>query len=418
MTALASHFRPALAARSAIAPSPVWTIAALTVAALSLVESFTGPYPALSAGIALYPHDFLCGALAALFLVEVARRRRAPAPIAILLILAAAVLAQTLHGILTIGLATAGNEARNTSYFLAAAACFGAAPPAAARRALKIIALYAGTLVLLALARWTILAFAPSLALWGDVGGGKAIRVLNAAQALLLCQSALLAGVWALTNTRRRRTAAAWILLVAAAILVLQQRSVWLVAAIGALWLFFRTYSLRIASWRRAIAVSCILLAAAALIVFLAGGFSPEFLDSLTEPADPHSTLAWRIKGWEALLTQPASLFQWLFGCPFGTGYLRTIDGALRDEAPHNFYLQTLLRSGIAGVALLVAAYGALFFRTRQPARQLPFAPLAAEIIALTQLVFFFAYSPTADQGLLLGIAAAIAYQARQESRA
>ena len=406
-----------LETKPATAHAAVWTGAAAMVAGMSFLESFTGTFPSIQLGVQLYPQDFLCAFLGALFLAGAVHARRISLPVAILLALTALASMQTIRGMFVFGPAAAGNEARNTAYFLAAALCFGTAPANVGQRVLKVFAIYAIALALLAVGRWAILAFVPSLALWGDVGGGREIRVLNGAQTLLLCQSALLAGAWLLVRGRSTRIAITWIVIAAAAVIVLQQRSVWIAGAAGLAWLLARTYTHRTESWRRGIGIACIIVAAAAIIAAIAGGLSSEFLTSLTEPTDPHSTLAWRIKGWEILLTQPTSMFEWIFGCVFGTGYLRMIDGSLRDEAPHNFYLQTLLRCGALGVGLLVAAYGVLLAKARRRESDLSFAPIAAEMILVTQLVFFVAYSPTIDQGVLLGLATMLVAQSRNSNR-
>jgi O-antigen ligase len=49
-----------------------------------------------------------------------------------------------------------------------------------------------------------------------------------------------------------------------------------------------------------------------------------------------------------------ASPSVWLFGFPFGKGYARMHFGVMVDFAPHNFYVDLLLRVGIVGMLLWI----------------------------------------------------------------
>src|SRR6202042_2021363 len=109
------------------------------------------------------------------------------------------------RGIDEFGLQTAGNEARGTAYALCAAFYFMtfSYDDAIRRRLTNVMLVCAGGLAALAVFRWAALLLGiPVPANWADVGGDKAIRVLNASQALIVCQVAMLA--WTLQVRHRR----------------------------------------------------------------------------------------------------------------------------------------------------------------------------------------------------------------------
>jgi len=399
------HDSPALVWRTGGA----WMAVTGIVVGLALTDAIIGPLPALSAGIQIYPQDILCVVLGALALVTLLMARRWSVTVIGLLGVTALVGIQLMRGVTAFGLTTAGNESRTIACFLTAAVLFATAPHEHARGALKVLLAYTIALAALAAVRWAILLVNPGWVNWGDVGGGKPIRVINASHSLLLCQSALLAGAWFLARGRATKSALGWILVAGATVVVLQHRSAWFAGAAGLVWLAVRTYAQRPGQWRRGVTVVCILAPIGIAALALAGGLSTDLLASLTEPTDPHSTLAWRISGWNALISELGTVSDWLLGLPFGTGYLRVIEGALREESPHNFFIEALLRLGVVGLLALVVTYGSILVRARRAVRGWSFSTLAAELIVVTQLAFYLVYSPDAVQGMLLGVAAALA---------
>ena len=69
--------------------------------------------------------------------------------------------------------------------------------------------------------------------------------------------------------------------------------------------------------------------------------------------------------------------------------------------------------AGGLGLAALVGAYAIVFARVRRARREISFPTLATELIVVTQLVYFIGYSPSVEQGLLLGVAIALAAASR-----
>lgn len=83
-----------------------------------------------------------------------------------------------------------------------------------------------------------------------------------------------------------------------------------------------------------------------------------QLVQSTVSMTDSGGTFAARIDGWVRLFESwvEGSLRVLLLGFPFGKGYLRYYNGQLIEFAPHNFYLDLLLRVGIVGLLLFIVA--------------------------------------------------------------
>jgi O-antigen ligase len=103
-------------------------------------------------------------------------------------------------------------------------------------------------------------------------------------------------------------------------------------------------------------------------------------------------------------------------GQPFGSGYYRKIAefGASysAEYTPHNFYVQTLLRTGVVGSILflsLMLATGMGSYRAlagMKGDRGPEFGVRLFLLVSLLmQAVFFMAYGARLEQGLLFGLA-------------
>jgi hypothetical protein len=101
-----------------------------------------------------------------------------------------------------------------------------------------------------------------------------------------------------------------------------------------------------------------------ALAVAGTAGALDDLARRLTQSAlsmgDDVGTFSARVDGWVRLLSNwwDASVGTQLFGFPFGTGYSRRYRGLLIDWAPHNFYVDLLLRVGIVGAVFCVVPTG------------------------------------------------------------
>ncbi|MBI4867592.1 MAG: O-antigen ligase family protein [Candidatus Wallbacteria bacterium] len=136
---------------------------------------------------------------------------------------------------------------------------------------------------------------------------------------------------------------------------------------------------------------------------------------AVAEPFQETSSFGWRLLGWEFLLTRALSdgLATVVLGAGFGVGYARVMGGSVIDLSPHNFYLELFLNAGLLGMALWVAGMlevGRRLVRGAESAgRQLDRAGALALLVTLA--VYGIPYTPTSEQGLLLGALAAAARQ-------
>ncbi len=179
----------------ALCRSPV--VGAALVALLVLAEAVVVEMPPLKADVSLYPHDFACGFFAAAGVLRLLWVIRPRAAHLFLGGLCACFLLSFARGIGEFGLQPAGSESRGTAYALCAAFYFMtfSYDDATRRRLIQVMLACGCGLAGLALFRWAaILMHLPVPANWATVGGGKAIRVLNASQTLVVCQVAMLAG--------------------------------------------------------------------------------------------------------------------------------------------------------------------------------------------------------------------------------
>ena len=151
-----------------------------------------------------------------------------------------------------------------------------------------------------------------------------------------------------------------------------------------------------------------VLLAVVAYIAL--GGSSGE--DSAFRPAAGTGTLDWRIQGWTELLGGLSDRpMEWLIGEPIGSGFTRMVQGLQVQAEPHNFYVMTLLRAGVAGLLALIAlTVGLLRALWRAPPSGgggddgLLATGVFPALLAM-QAVWFLTWIPGMEQGIITGLA-------------
>ena len=102
---------------------------------------------------------------------------------------------------------------------------------------------------------------------------------------------------------------------------------------------------------------------------------------------------------------------QYLFGQPFGSGFTRFIEGVegASVEAPHNYYVQTLLRVGLTGMFALLLSYWIVvsdLLRNIAGTKHEAWG-YVLPLLLFSQLVYFIPYSVNYSQCVLLGLALA-----------
>jgi hypothetical protein len=299
-------------------------------------------------------------------------------------------------------------------------------------------------LIFLAFFRWG--AGAAGLAIaesWRSVGANREFRVLNAAQSYFIAQAGLLlliirASDWgnmAFVNQKAVKAGIKpyqlasfwehWAVVLSGICLAiafgLMHRSVWvcMAAGMGLLALFDSRQRAGLAQIILVFAsISFTVLVPMGLLGFL-DSFAESLEGAFTEMTAHHSSFADRYLGWEALLGEwwaQGNILTYALGQPFGSGYYRKIAefGASysAEYTPHNFYVQTLLRTGVVGSILflsLMLATGMGSYRAlagMKGDRGPEFGVRLFLLVSLLmQAVFFMAYGARLEQGLLFGLA-------------
>ncbi|MBL8341501.1 MAG: O-antigen ligase family protein [Rubrivivax sp.] len=209
-------------------------------------------------------------------------------------------------------------------------------------------------------------------------------------------------------------------------VVLMQHRSVWIAVGAGLLAVFVLE--------RRHLPRRFALLLGFTMAVTLATAIAAAFgmLDSLTRDLtrstitmfESEGTFAGRVDGWIRLLEQwlAASPGTLLFGFPFGQGYTRLYNGVIIEFAPHNFFIDLLLRVGIVGtilflLATLLAVGHGLFAKATSEFDYLLARGLGVALVA--SLVYFVAYPSYYLIGGATGVALAhlIAQRHRQRTQ-
>lgn len=220
------------------------------------------------------------------------------------------------------------------------------------------------------------------------------------------------------TGTRRSGWHAAALL---AFVTILQHRSVWVAAAAGLLCVM--------ALERKHLPRRFPLMLGFALVVTLSTAVAAWFgalddlgrrlVQSTLSMGDSQGTFAARVDGWERLLETwtGASTQVVVFGFPFGHGYTRMYNGQLIEFAPHNFYLDLILRVGIVGAVLFMAATLVAIFGTLRAKVESEFGYLLNRGLAvglIASLVYNIAYPSYYIVGAATGVALALVIAQRR----
>jgi O-antigen ligase len=403
------------------------TVGLVIVLATFFMEVVYVEYPGFWVGLYIYPSDLVFAFLAVTAVLRLLFAHNFPGRSASWLLFGALIAASFVVGLMQFGKAS-GTDFRNYFYVWVCALYFMSFPIDAAqtKSILRTWLAFAGLLLALACLRgFAEFAGMPIADSWRGTGSAAAFRVLPAGAALYLLDTlVILTYVITSRSANRWMWAAVPVLLVA--VLVLQHRSVWIAAAaaIATLYLVFPgQVRLRLARP----------LAAGALIVAVVGGGLIGYgkLDTLTyrvtesaaKVTDEKGTAGGRIYGWQQLLMQ-LEPEEYVTGKPFGSGYERYDFPDVRWKAtydPHNFYLQTLLRTGIPGLALLLGVYLITLRRLLRGkgGPTLPdFPPRLIFVLLVAQMAITVAYRLPYEQAIWIGIAISMAASLARASRA
>lgn len=390
---------------------------------LLLVVEEAAPGPALGVPVGpffVHVGDLLFVLLVAAAAARMLRSRRLSTPQRLMVAFTLLVLWSTARGWSDFGVQESINNGRVFLRFAAAALYFSTVQPREdiLDRVGRLWVAASAALVALVVLRWAALAAGVS---GGILGAPTDLRVVPADAALVIAQGALLSLPMLADRGRGLLRFIAPVFLVA--VLLLQHRSVWVVTVAGIAYLLYRERALG-----RELLVA--LLAGLALVsilgVVLFGGQAElQVGDELAESAQNSDTFVWRAEGWRALMRDsgPEDAAEWVAGRSMGSGWDRVLShGRTVYVSPHNFYLESLLRVGVVGLAALLLVYAIVLRDTAvaPPPRgaKRPALPVhVLHVLVAVQLLFYIPYSTDTTQGLLLGLGCAAATRGALERR-
>lgn len=371
-------------------------------------------------GIAVDHIDVLLVVLIASLVARLLRGWRPSPMVSVLILIYILITFSIARGSTEFGIPASINEARDTLYLFATIlyASFLRSDRPTRVQVGRAWMIFCQALVAISLLRWAIvLTGLPLRGEWfsDDYWG---LRVVTSGEALSIAQGALILLPRILrgeATLAERRLAGVF----AASVFMLQHRSVYAVMLCGAAVMIWRHRFLLDRRFVMTMIASSVLAAAAFVSVLDSGELAEQ---ASTADASSTVTFEWRAAGWVALLqdSAPSGPEDVLFGTPYGSGYERVLaTGERVDVAPHNQYLELMLRIGIVGLGLvLLVGFGTWSrLRTAVPSTGDPLlsdATLAA--LFITYMLYMIPYNIVMETGVLIGISIS-AHTARPPAR-
>jgi len=313
------------------------------------------------------------------------------------------------RGILAFGVQTSISDFRLMEFWIAAAIYFATVPPSQRvyDRIAKLWIWMTVPLMVVVIARWLDVFAGIDLGVPRERFGSSdaAIRVLNGPYTFFLVQGFIITLPFWRQDQRARSIRIVSILLLLFVVL-LDRRTAWIALLAGIVTLMVHDRRLgRRAMWA-VVAIGGVVIGA--YLTFQRAATSGEPIAQASNPA----SAAWRIDGWVALISQWASApTNWFTGEPFGASYLRRIEGSDIVAEPHNFYIEILLRTGAFGLIALLALTVGLVAATWRTSSEYAgvFGSGVLPALLMMQVIWFMAWSPGIEEGILTGIAISLA---------
>ncbi len=378
---------------------------------VALNDNVPGTIPSLSLGPAqIQVTDLAFGLVLGAAVARLVRVRRLNWAQWGLILFGVLTLMSLVRGIGEFGPEASAAEFRGFMRFSAAALYLVSFPPTAwlRERIATLWLLAAVPVMLVAALRWLATLTDIRIGVFG-AEFDAAIRSLSGTHTFFLAHAFLLTvPLWEMRGKQSRPLKLLSVVLLVF-VLLLNRRTVWLTLIVGVGLIVMRNRRLR----RPAVALA-VAGAIAASGAFLAFSGEGTYDTPVAQSATSTDTLSWRIEGWRILLADgPDTPGEWIVGEPFGTGFTRRIGGADFESQPHNLYLETLLRTGVLGAALLIGVLSAtLLTFSRRPLDGSGllspgfFSPGVLMAMFVAQLIWFMAWAPGLEQGIITGLAA------------
>ena len=313
------------------------------------------------------------------------------------------------RGVIAFGIQTSISDFRLMEFWIAAAVYFATVPPSQRvyDRIAKLWIWMTVPLMVVVLARWLDVFAGIDLGVPRERFGSSdaTIRVLNGPYTFFLVQGFILTLPFWRQDQRARSIRIVSILLLLFVVL-LDRRTAWVALLVGIVTLMVHDRRLgRRAMWA-VVAIGGVVIGAYFTLQRAATSGEP-----IAQASNPASA-AWRIDGWVALISQWASTpTNWFTGEPFGASFLRRIEGSDVVAEPHNFYIEILLRTGALGLIALLALTVGLVAATWRTSSEYAgvFGSGVLPALLMMQVIWFMAWSPGIEEGILTGIAISLA---------
>ena len=293
-------------------------------------------------------------------------------------------------------------------FWIAAAVYFATVPPSQRvyDRIAKLWIWMTVPLMVIVVARWLAVFAGIDVGVPRErFGADAAIRVLNGPYTFFLVQGFILTLPFWRQDQRARSIRIVSILLLLFVVL-LDRRTAWVALLAGIVTLMVHDRRLgRRAMWA-VVAIGGVVIGAYFTLQRAATSGEPIAQASNTASA------AWRIDGWVVLISQWASSpTNWFTGEPFGASFLRRIEGSDVVAEPHNFYIEILLRTGALGLIALLALTIGLLAATWRTSTEYAgvFGSGVLSALLMMQVIWFMAWGPGLEEGILTGIAISLA---------
>jgi O-Antigen ligase len=385
-------------------------VAAALVLGSVVVQAFfvdSPPGVVLPGGVQVYVTDVVASLVVGAAVLRLLRQRHFGRYQRWLLLLGVLLLVSLVRGLSAFGMQQTINDFRHYLFFAGVAVYFATVPPAVGLydRIGRIWLVASIPMMMLVSVRWLAVFAGIDLGVPAEkFGADAAIRVIDGpftfflAHAFVLTIPALLRG----EQERWIRRISVPLLLF---VLLLNRRTVWLAIVVGVAVLMLRDRRLG----RRAILLVTLGgLAAAVAFVWLGG------LQEGSEPVvrSGSGNLTWRLEGWSTLVDAwSRNSTDWAVGQPVGSGFTRVVEGSEVTGHPHNFYIEMMIRTGLAGLLALIAlTAGLLRALWHTPTRDAGLlGPGVLPALLAMQLVWCLTWVPGIEQGIVTGIAIAVA---------
>ena len=371
--------------------------AMLGVYAWSLVR--TTPFPTTSVvGISVNVIDVV---QAIAFGAALVRLRRGPRAWQwALLVVVALIVTGALRGALHLG-NTAMLGFRAELYFVVPALFVSTLAAGDAKRVVRAVVIFGGSLAALAIVRWLMLAAGFTLTPLASSGGLGVERVINSSATLWVAFAGVVGVAVALRKVHGRRPWSLWVLTGATlgVVLFAQHRSVWIAVAV--------MFALALVTVRkRWYTKAGVVIVAVIFVVVIEGrglGDVGVVGESFAAAASDARTWEWRVERWATVWDTHAArgFTSIMVGSGYGYGWTTGALGVW-EASPHNGYLQLAVRIGLLGALLVVLAYAAVL---RGLSRRAAATEHAVWLWTVGSLVYYIPYSADAVTGVVLGTA-------------